>query len=238
MTTVDTIVFDCGDTLLALDPPREVICRDALADLGIQTVREDVALAYRMVDFGYKQRSSRHQTEEDRIDFYREFNRRLCHALGIASRAEEVHQALTEAFSRRRSWTPVPGTTGALQRLAGDFALFVLANWADDLEELLSETGLRPHFDGVYASAQLGAEKPDPEIFDAFAKRSGRDPARCIYVGNEYTADVVGSRARGFTPILLDHAGYYSPRIDARYATSWDEVLAAIRQVTGVPGGL
>lgn len=232
MTGIDTIVFDCGDTLLALDPPREVICRDALAELGIEAGLADVALAYRMVDFGYKQRSSELRTEEDRVDFYHEFNRRLCHALGIESRYGEVHEALTAAFSRRRRWTPVPGTEDALERLAGRFSLYVLANWADTLDELLVKTGLRRHFDGVYASAELGAEKPDPRIFDAFARRSGRTPERCLYVGNEYTADVVGSRARGFTPLLLDHAAHYGPRVDAPYAASWPDALAVIRRIT------
>jgi FMN phosphatase YigB (HAD superfamily) len=56
----------------------------------------------------------------------------------------------------------------------------------------------------VAASAALGAEKPDRACFDAFLARNALDPARTLYIGDEYIADVVGSRGVGMAPVLID----------------------------------
>ena len=57
----------------------------------------------------------------------------------------------------------------------------------------------------------MGVEKPDPEIFRFALKELSltNSPEKVLYVGNEYKADVLGARAAGLVPVLIDPRGDY-----------------------------
>jgi carbamoyl-phosphate synthase large subunit len=216
------VVWDCGDTLLTLQPSRETLCMRALERMGITMERAVVANAYRMLDFSLKQHASALQSQEQKRQFFVDHNTRLAEALGISASASAFDGVLYETFRELRSWVAIDGSSGFLERLAQRARLFVVANWDVGLHERLHEAGLAGHFEGIYDSQMLGVEKPNPEIFKRFSARSGVDLETSVYVGNEYRADVDGSRNAGMTPVLLDWRGHYSHEIDAHYADSWD----------------
>ncbi|OCJ12774.1 hypothetical protein A6U86_04100 [Rhizobium sp. AC27/96] len=74
-------------------------------------------------------------------------------------------------------------------------------------------TGLRNNVDLVVISEDVGLRKPDPRIFQLTAERLGVTPARCIFVGDNPEADVIGAQASGMTGIFYN-AG-----------TSWPDAL-------------
>ncbi len=225
---MSTVVFDCGDTLLTLAPPREELCQQALQRLEIYVPYDTIALAYRMVDFRLTQKSSRLKSVEEKRAFHLAYNSMVAEALGLESRTEEVDRTLFEVFSERRHWQPFPGTFEALEDLRLRHELFVLANWDTNLVSLLEKTKLAPFFSGIFSSAELGAEKPDPAAFAEFAKRSGVVPQEATYIGNEYRADIAGSRAAGFRPILFDRANHYGSHVDCEIVTDWKELIETI----------
>ena len=54
------------------------------------------------------------------------------------------------------------------------------SNWDVSLHEQLERTGLTPLLDGALSSAEVGAPKPDPEIFTrALALAGARRRRRC-----------------------------------------------------------
>ncbi len=215
--TPHTIVFDCADTLLRLDPPREAIFLAAAEDLGLRFDLAAVARAYALVDFAGRMEAWETGRMEPRAVVRERGNHRLCAALGVESRAAELHPRLLERFAAARTWVPFDDATLCLRTLAPRFGLHVLANWHGDLSTLLERRGLRSFFTSVHTSEELGTEKPSAACFAAFAERAGIDPASAVYVGNEYLADVVGSRAAGFRPCLVDRADAWAhadcPRI-------------------------
>jgi FMN phosphatase YigB (HAD superfamily) len=81
--------------------------------------------------------------------------------------------------------------------------------------------GIRSHFSLVVPSQLAGVEKPDAAIFRLAAEELSLSlPSQLIlYVGNEYRADVMGARAAGLTPILIDRRRLYlhadCPRFDS-----------------------
>lgn len=230
-THFEAIILDCGDTMLALDPPRERLLADVLQTLGHDISVAETAMAYRLVDFAFKQQSSVQKSEADRGAFYRAFNRKLLLALGLESHLDDVDAALRQAFREHRRWAPIAGTLEALDLLGKRYPLYVLANWDRHLPTLLESVGIAHHFEAIHASEVLGAEKPDPRIYSAFADETGLDLSRCAYIGNEYTADVVGGRAAGLTPVLLDHPGHYTSVVDCPYARDWQDALAHIDSI-------
>jgi carbamoyl-phosphate synthase large subunit len=227
----ETVLWDCGDTLLTLAPSKESICLEALARLGIRMDREAVEMAYRMLDFSMKQHASALESREERRRFLHQYNTKLAEALGVGASAEAFDATLYETFGTRRRWVPFPGAGAFLERLGARAPMHVVANWDDGLGDRLGEAGLAEHFAGIHDSRTLGVEKPDPEIFRRFAERTGVDLSKAVYIGNEYGADVAGSRAAGLTPVLLDWRGHYPGQIDAPRAVSWD----SLGSILGLP---
>jgi putative hydrolase of the HAD superfamily len=94
----------------------------------------------------------------------------------------------------------------------------VVSNADGRVEALLSTAGLRPHLEFVLDSHYEGVEKPDPEIFRRALARLGVPGERALYVGDIYAIDVVGARAAGLAPVLIDSVGAYGevdcPRIE------------------------
>ncbi len=222
--TRHALVFDCGDTLLTLSPTREQICQEALAQLGVDVDLDRIARAYRMVDFRLVQRSSQLKTSAEKRRFHTQYNTLLAEALGLDTRAAQLDVTLYDRFTARRRWISFPGTAEALAALSPRFDLYVLANWDERLLSLLEDNQLAHLFKGIYSSAALGAEKPDPAIFERFIAATGVIPAQTLYIGNEYRADVMGSRAAGFTPILFDRTGHWAPHADCALVTDWSEL--------------
>ena len=69
---------------------------------------------------------------------------------------------------------------------------------------LLEGAGLAPFFDAAVDSHDVGVEKPDPRIFGIALGRVAAQPAEAAHVGDMYHIDVVGARAAGVTPVLID----------------------------------
>lgn len=105
-------------------------------------------------------------------------------------------------------FVPFPETIEVLDALrARGHRLAVVSNWDVSLLEVLDRTGLAARFDAVAISALLGASKPDPLPFTTALRELGAQPRDAIHVGDTYGEDVVGARAAGVRPILLDREG-------------------------------
>ena len=68
--------------------------------------------------------------------------------------------------------------------------------------------GLTPYLDFVLTAAEVGAEKPAPEMFAAALQRAAARPGEAVHVGDQPRSDVLGARAAGIYPILLDRGGW------------------------------
>ena len=70
-------------------------------------------------------------------------------------------------------------------------------------------------------------EKPDPRFFEIALTRSGARRESTIHVGDLYEVDVVGARAAGITPVLLDAAGLY-PDADCDRVRSLGDLVSRL----------
>jgi putative hydrolase of the HAD superfamily len=200
----EAVVFDCADTLLRLDPPRAVIFRDAAAEIGLNLQIDDVERAYELVHFALTMKSSELTSAKKKEEFYRGFNESLCAALGIARSVELLHPIVLNRFASRRRWVAFEDAAFTLREIGNHVPVHALANWDRRLDDVLKGASLRHLLGDVASSEMLGAEKPARACFDAFLMRNSLQPHRVTYVGNEYIADVLGARAAGLTPVLVD----------------------------------
>jgi putative hydrolase of the HAD superfamily len=96
---------------------------------------------------------------------------------------------------------------------------------------LFDRLGFTPAFDVILDSQVEGVEKPDPRLFRLALERLGEPAEAALHVGDFYNVDVVGARAAGIRPILVDEAGLY-PEADCPRVQSLAELAAHL-----VPGG-
>jgi putative hydrolase of the HAD superfamily len=85
------------------------------------------------------------------------------------------------------------------------YCLGIIANTITETEipDWLEEEGLSPYFKTVILSSILGKRKPGPEIYLEAARRAGVDPARSVYVGDNPSRDILGTRLAGFWGTIL-----------------------------------
>jgi putative hydrolase of the HAD superfamily len=85
------------------------------------------------------------------------------------------------------------------------YCLGIIANTITQTEipDWLEEEGLTPYFETVILSSILGHRKPGPEIYLEAARRAGVDPDRSVYVGDNPSRDILGTRLAGFGMIII-----------------------------------
>ena len=109
---------------------------------------------------------------------------------------------------------------------AAGVKLVAASNWDVSLHEQLERTGLTPLLDGALSSAEVGAPKPDPEIFTRALALAGARPDEALHVGDDLEADVGGALAAGLEPVLIDRDGSLAPPPGVRRIASLAELPA------------
>jgi putative hydrolase of the HAD superfamily len=198
---VKAVLLDALGTLLELAPPAPRL-RAELATRGAAVSEAQAAAALRVAIAYYR---AHHDEAVDRaaLDDLRE----RCTA--VLARALPAHAReapdLRGALLASLRFAPYPEVPEALTTLrAAGLRLVVVSNWDVSLHEALAATGLAPLLHGAISSAEAGAAKPAPAIFErALALAGDVAPAAAVHVGDDVTADVHGARAAGIAPVLI-----------------------------------
>jgi len=202
------VLFDAGNTLIYADPERMAAM---LATAGAPTD----AAAVHAAELRARRRLNEliaegHVGTEPEV--WREYFGTLFRGAGVPEdRMEEAGHLLRDTHARDHLWTHVEeGTTQALDALAdGGYRLGVISNADGRVERVLERVGLRPHFEFVLDSELVGAEKPDPRIFQEACRLLDLDASACLYVGDLYPVDYLGATRAGMKAVLLDPLGMH-----------------------------
>ena len=110
---------------------------------------------------------------------------------------------------------------------ARGFRLAVVSNANGTLHRAFARLGLTDAVDAVFDSCDEGIEKPDPRFFQLALDRVGANAATTVHVGDLFHVDVVGARAAGIEPVLLDIANLY-PDADCTRVRSLSELMRTL----------
>jgi putative hydrolase of the HAD superfamily len=204
---IKAVFFDFGGTLVYLSPSKEELFFKATRSIGLRLKRDEIKLAYRVVNYCNKYSSVKIRDANERSRFYQEYNRQLCEVLGISSCFDTLHPIVASLFSNSKKWKVFKDVLTVLPRLRKSrVMLSVVANWDANLGVLMEGLKIKHFFDLVVSSQELGIEKPDPEVFKRAVAMLPRAQkmSEVMYIGNEYELDIVGARAAGFVPVLID----------------------------------
>lgn len=117
-----------------------------------------------------------------------------------------------EVSDRRTLFNPYPEAERVMTELGQmGLPLYVVSNWDLLLKRVLDDLDWTHFFAGVVASAAVGAEKPDPRIFERALDLSGARRDRVLHVGNDPVTDVEGATASGIDAVFVDRKGLEAP---------------------------
>lgn len=237
---IKAISFDFYNTLVRFWPPLDEIQQAACRELGIGVAKAAVNQGYAVADVYFNQENAVQplslRSEEERLAFFSRYEQIILEnagvpvSLGLATRIWQL------AMSVPKDFVPFDDVIPALEALRTDgYLLGVLSNLRRDMGQLCRRLGLAPYLDFCISSAEAGAEKPHPPIFLAALKRAAATPDETVHVGDQYRADVLGARAVGIHPVLIDRGGWHSKVNDCPRISSLSELHALL---AGAPGTL
>lgn len=209
MTGLRTVFLDAGGVLVF---PNWERISDALRMRGVKVAPSALAAAEphakRHLD---RTRTIRATNDEKRGWLY--FN--LIFERAGVPLTDPVAEALVELHRYHQEWNlwdympaDVMPSLRALRGLG--LQLVVVSNANGTVHKAAERLGLTECVECVLDSHVEGVEKPDPRFFEIALERSGADRKTTIHVGDLYEVDVVGARAAGITPVLLDAADLYA----------------------------
>lgn len=197
---LDAVLVDAMGTLVELDEP-VVRLQAALETRGIERTREQVGTAFgKEIEYYLADKLSA-RDDESLARLRRECAGVFLEAAGAGIPAEEF----VDAFVAAMVFRPVEGAVTALEGLrAAGLSVACVSDWDVGLAGQLEAIGLDRLFSLVLTSAEAGAPKPDPALFDEALRRLEVTPDRTVHVGDG-DGDRDGARAAGiaFEPVPL-----------------------------------
>lgn len=120
-----------------------------------------------------------------------------------ASLAETMAQRYLELSPKMTAL--FPGAIDVLKYLQKKYALHLITNGFAEVQWIKVEnSGLKPFFEHIIISEEVGTQKPDKEIFEIAMNRAFTHADECIMIGDNYNTDIVGARNAGIDQIFFN----------------------------------
>ncbi|MBI3268479.1 MAG: HAD family hydrolase [Planctomycetes bacterium] len=200
---IRALLLDAGGTIVFPNYRRiaDELARDSVRVDPAALARADAAVRLEIDTPDLVSRMA-HSTDEERWFRYVENLGAHC---GIESFPMAALRRLKAYHDLHNLWEDVPSDVpGILDRLARRYRLGVVSNANGTVRAKLARLGLTARLELVVDSHEEGIEKPDPRLFELALSRMGIAAETTAYVGDMYHIDVVGARAAGLLPLLLD----------------------------------
>ena len=109
-----------------------------------------------------------------------------------------------EHFAEAGVWELYPEVPEVLEQLRPRFQLDVISNFDGRLRLILQHLGISNYFSHIFISSELGADKPDPEIFRRALTLMHLSADAVIHVGDDPERDWKAAVAVGLSVFRLD----------------------------------
>lgn len=214
--TIRAIFYDFDGTLRMNMPDSWYAFGEFATSLGFANTQEDRT---RMARWEHYYFAESQEIIADRVafpelsDFWQNFCERQLVIMGATSEqavslAPRMHECMSNAY-RPLDMVPTDLVETLKTLKSQGYLLGVLSNRDESYLEYLHQLGLGDFFSHVIFAAEAGVFKPNPDVFKYMLKRAGVSAGECVYVGDNYFADVLGARSAGVSPILIDVNGVF-----------------------------
>lgn len=119
---------------------------------------------------------------------------------------EDFEQQFTDYYYENM-WTtvePKKGIIEVLEKLYGHFKLAILSNGQSKSQhDKIDHCGVAKYFDDIMVSGDIGINKPDKRIFEIMADRLSVKCNECLFVGDVFSSDILGSMRANMIPVWI-----------------------------------
>jgi len=207
----DVIFFDLGNTLIYSDAGGTDLLAQGARDMFTLLDRlgyclEVEAAAERFLAYLEASYITREQTMRETPTL--ELLRRFLAKHGYPDPpTEHLEQALGAFYAPSEAhWQPESDARDTLQALqSAGYRLGLISNAGDagDVQRLIDKAGLRPYFEQIVISAEVGWRKPSPHIFALALSLFSAAAERAAMVGDMLYHDIFGARQAGLTAFWI-----------------------------------
>ena len=182
------VIFDFGNVICSFDVEIFLAKLHEWSGLDVETLRDRI--------YGSRLHSRYERGEISSERFYREISR----LTGARVSAEEFAEGFSDIF------TPLESTHGLIRALKGRYRLGLLSNTNEwHFERHIRKVPVFPLFDAVTLSFEVGALKPEPEIYLDALRKLSLPPEACVFI------DDIGKYAEGAAALGIRGIRYTGP---------------------------
>ena len=193
MNNIDCIFFDIGSTLVDETCAYEHRFRDSIAG----------------TDISYE------KVYNKAVEFYRQGKKGDLEAFKFYN--------LPKSDWRKEDEILYPDTAKVLDSLSQKYNLGIIANQNLGTKKRLEKFGILKYFNIVVSSAEEGAAKPNPEIFDIAVCRAGTYADRCIMIGDRLDNDIIPAKKLRFKTVWVRQG--FARFVPVGYGSKWADII-------------
>jgi putative hydrolase of the HAD superfamily len=205
---ITTILFDAAGTLFFLTKTvgdhYALVSREIGLNLDAKKLEEAFHAAWKKMP---PRPAIDGPREDDDKDWWRELVRRVLDQVApLLSELDRDNffEVAYEHFAEAGVWKLYPEVPEVLEQLQLQFQLAVISNFDDRLRFILQHLGISNYFSYIFISSELGADKPDPEIYRRAVKLMNLKTNEVLHVGDDPERDWEGATAAGLSIFRLD----------------------------------
>ena len=117
---------------------------------------------------------------------------------------DNLFEVAYEHFAEPGVWELYSEVPDVLKQLQPRFQLAVVSNFDGRLRFILDHLGISKFFTHIFISSEIGADKPDPEIYRRALKLIDLNPNEVLHVGDDPERDWKAASAAGLPVLRLD----------------------------------
>ena len=236
MKKIKAILFDLDGTLFHHLPTSGEVLLEYIRSLGFPISEADRISAEHWVHYYFahspESQSDSNSFKDDSKGFWENFTRRRLIAFGMEqTRAVELAPRVSDYMSKAyKPQVHIPEDAHTLLELLkeSDFVLGMVSNRETPFQAEMQKQKMDHYFQFFLAGGEINSFKPDALIFECALELAGTSAEETMYVGDNYFADIIGSRRAGLIPVLYDPISLF-PEADCTVIKSFAEIPALIK---------
>ena len=199
------VFFDVDDTLVEWTIDWVDAFVAAAREVGVEVAPERALAALNAaLSTFYQDYVREHAKAEDDREFWLAYDGRVLETLGVKQGLRQATEQVVETLTRpgtRRLFEEVPEV---LQTLADSGFRLGIVTGRPRAEPDLEALGVRGYFHPVIDAFSARSSKSEGHMFHLAAKAAAEAGLPGWHVGDNYREDVLGARAAGLRPVLVD----------------------------------
>ena len=205
--SIQVIFFDAAGTLIHLPKGVGWHYRAVAKRHGWEADEAKLTRAFRLA---WQAASPLPTTKSRRLDDDKEWWKALVRSViencGVPAELERAafFEELYAEFTLPGVWALFPEARAVIERLRGRYRLGVISNFDSRLRRVLDHLELTNLFEVVAISSEVGADKPDPWIFQRALEMMGVEAHEALHVGDDPDCDWRAAEALGLHSFRLD----------------------------------